>query len=734
MAYIKEELAQKIKMMMHRPEWIRNIGIVAHIHHGKTTLSDNLLAAAGMISNELAGKQLYLNFDEQEQARCLTINSANVSIVHPWEGKEYLINLIDTPGHVDFGGDVTRAMRAVDGAVVLVCAVEGVMAQTETVLRQALREKVKPTLFISKVDRAINELKLTPEMLQTRFKKIIEDVNELIRRMVPEEFAEKWFVNVNDGSVAFGSAYHNWALSVPYMVNTGVKFKDIIDLCSSGKQKELAAKARINDVVFDMVVKHLPNPLTAQKYRIPHIWKGNPESEIGKAMLATDKTGPLSFMITDITIDEHAGEIMTGRVFSGKILAGEEYYICGTNLKNKCHDVAVFMGPNRLMIPDGVVAGNIAAVTGLRNAMTGHTISSLKDMDAFEEIRHVSEPVVTVAIEAKQMKDLPKLVEVLRKVSKEDASLRVEINQETGENLLSGMGELHIEITTFRIINDHKVEVVVSKPIVVYRECVEGQGGPFEGKSPNKHNKFYLEVEPLEEKVVQAILNGDIPSDTKIKDEKVLAKKLQDLGWEKDESKSVVKIHGTNILLDMTKSIQNLHETMDLVIDGFVEATDKGPLAGERVRGLKVSLVDAKLHEDSIHRGPGQVIPAVRTSIYGAMCQANRVILEPIQKVTLNVPDDIVGNVNRELLQRRNEIQAIEQVGDLTTIITKAPVAAMFGFASSVRSASGGRVLWASENIGFRNIPPEMKMQVVAEIRTRRGLKPEPYDEAYYAS
>jgi elongation factor 2 len=734
MAYIKEELASKIKSMMHKPEWIRNIGIVAHIHHGKTTLSDNLLAAAGMISNELAGKQLYLNFDEQEQARCLTINSANVSIVHPWEGKEYLINLIDTPGHVDFGGDVTRAMRAVDGAVVLVCAVEGVMAQTETVLRQALREKVKPTLFISKVDRAINELKLTPEMLQTRFKRIIEDVNELIRRMVPDEFKETWFVNVNDGSVAFGSAYHNWALSVPYMVNTGVKFKDIIDLCSQSRQKELAAKARINDVVFDMVVKHLPNPLVAQKYRIPHIWRGPPDSEVGKAMLATDSKGPLSFMITDITIDEHAGEIATGRVFSGKILAGEEYFVSGTKYKNKCHDVAVFMGPNRLMTPDGVVAGNIAAVTGLRSAMVGQTISSQQDMDAFEEIRHVSEPVVTVAIEAKQMKDLPKLVEVLRKVSKEDASLRVEINQETGENLLSGMGELHIEITVFRIVNDHKVEVVVSKPIVVYRECVEHEGGPFEGKSPNKHNRFYLQVEPLAEAVVKAILDGEIPSDSKIKDQKALAKKLQDLGFDKEESKSVVNIHGTNIMLDMTKGIQNLHETMDLVIDGVKEALDRGPLTNEKVRGLKIMLTDAKLHEDTIHRGPAQVIPAARSSVYGAMCQAGRVLLEPIAKVTLNVPDDIVGNVNRELLQRRNEIQAIEQVGDLTTITTKAPVAAMFGFASSIRSASGGRVLWASENVGFQRVPPELIGQVVAEIRTRKGLKPEPYDEAYYAA
>ncbi len=183
-------MVERVKELMDKPTLIRNIGICAHIDHGKTTLSDNLLGGSGMISMDLAGKQLFMDFDEEEQARGITINAANVSMVHEVGGQEYLINLIDTPGHVDFGGDVTRAMRAVDGAVVVVDAVEGTMPQTETVLRQALRENVKPILFINKVDRLINELKIEKKDMPIRLGKVIDHVNKLVKGHGPRTLRE----------------------------------------------------------------------------------------------------------------------------------------------------------------------------------------------------------------------------------------------------------------------------------------------------------------------------------------------------------------------------------------------------------------------------------------------------------------------------------------------------------------------------------------------------------------
>ncbi|WP_297073103.1 elongation factor EF-2 [Thermococcus sp.] len=722
----REEMIAKIKELMTQPERIRNMGIAAHIDHGKTTLSDNLLAGAGMISEELAGKQLVLDFDEQEQARGITINAANVSMVHNYEGNDYLINLIDTPGHVDFGGDVTRAMRAIDGAIIVVDAVEGVMPQTETVLRQALREYVKPVLFINKVDRLIKELKLGPNEILNRFAKIITDVNRLIKRYAPEEFKNQWLVKVDDGSVAFGSAYYNWALSVPFMKKTGVTFKDIVELTNAGDLKTLRQKAPLHVVVLDMVVRHLPNPLEAQKYRIPHLWQGDINSEVGQAMLKCDPKGKMVMVVTKIIIDKHAGEVATGRVWSGTVKSGKEVYLINSKRKARIQQVGIYMGPERINM-DAVPAGNIVAVTGLRDAMAGETVAE-EPIEPFEALHYVSEPVVTVAIEAKNVKDLPRLIEALRQLAKEDPTLHVKIDEETGQHLLSGMGELHLEVKLVKLKEDWKIDVDVSPPIVVYRESVTKQSPIVEGKSPNKHNRFYITVEPMPDEIYEAIKEGIIP-EGRPKDPKAVAKKLAELGMDYEMAKGIVDVYNGNMFFDNTKGIQYLNEVMDLLVDGFHMAMDEGPLAKEPVMKVIVRLHDAKIHEDNVHRGPAQIYPAIRTAIHCAMMKAGPVLYEPYQKVIINVPYEYMGAVSREINQRRGQLIDMRQEGEVMIIIAEAPVAEMFGFAGAIRGATSGRALWSTEHAGFKRVPNELAQQIIRQIRQRKGLDPNPPTE-----
>ena len=720
----------KIKELMYQPTNIRNIGICAHIDHGKTTLSDNLLAGAGMISEELAGDQRFLDFDEQEQARGITIDAANVSMVHEYHDDEYLINLIDTPGHVDFGGDVTRAMRAVDGAVVVVCAVEGIMPQTETVLRQALREKVKPVLFINKVDRLINEVKLGPEELANKFIGIINEANKLISKMAPKDKKDEWLVKVDDGSVAFGSAYHNWAINIPMMQETGINFKDIIDYCNDENQKELAKKVPLADVLLGMVVEHLPSPEVSQQYRCPNIWDGDIESEAGQTMVNTSPDGPLAVMVTNVSVDKHAGEVATGRVYGGTVEQGTEVYLVGSQAKSRVQQVGVFFGPERVPT-EKVPAGNIVYITGAKGATAGETICSPENkIVEFEGIEHISEPVVTVAVEAKNTKDLPKLIEVLRQTAKEDPTIHVNINEETGEHLVSGMGELHLEVIGVRI-NNKGVDINTSEPIVVYRETVAGKtANPVEGKSPNKHNRLYLEVSPLDDSIFQALQNGDI-KEGKIKD-KEEAQKFIEHGLDKEEARRVWDVYNKSLFINMTRGIQYLDEIKELVIEGFESALEEGPVANEIAMGMKFTLVDAKLHEDAVHRGPAQILPAIRNAIKGGMMMADPTLLEPVQKVFINTPTDYMGSVTKEILNRRGQIVDMPTEGDMVNVEAKVPVAEMFGFAGEIRSATQGRCLWSTENSGFERLPRELQSQIIRQIRERKGLSPEPFGPDHY--
>lgn len=730
----EDNIAKAVEVMHIRPQ-IRNICIAAHIDHGKTTLSDNLIAGAGMMSEDLAGKARVLDFDDQEAARGITINAASASMVHSVEGTDYLINLIDTPGHVDFGGDVTRAMRAVDGCFILTCAVEGAMPQTETVVRQALKEKVKPVLFINKVDRLINELQVTPEDMQQRFMVQITKVNQLIKQFAPDEFKKPWQVSVADGTVAFGSAYHNWGITVPYMQKSGISFADIFAYCHEGNQKELAKRAPVHEVLLDMAVSQLPNPVQAQQYRIPNIWTGDLESVEGKAMMTCDPEGPLAMMITKIWMDPHAGEVAVGRLYSGSINHGQTVWALGASKAERVQQVSMMVGSDRISVPM-VVAGNIAAVTGIRSAAAGVTVTSDKDMIPYEEIRHYSEPVVTVAVEPISMQDLPKFIDALRTLAKADASLKVTTNQETGEALLAGMGELHLEITTYRIEEEQKIKIKVSEPIVVYREAINGNnvGHPFEGKSPNRHNRFYIEVEMLPQNVIDALRAGQFREGTiRTKDAKEIGFQFADLGMDKDMMRKGYAINGTNVFINGTKGIQGLHETRELLIEGFNEVCKAGPLAGEPAMGMLVRLTDAKLHEDAIHRGPAQTIPAMRSAMRGAMVRAGTSIMEPMQKIHISVPNDWLGGVTREVTTRRGVIEDMPSDGDVTTVIGTMPVAETFGFSNDIRAASQGRAIWNTENSGFEELPRMLLEKIVGEIRTRKGMKPEVPGESYYA-
>ncbi len=714
-----EKMVDKVTRLMRDQNRIRNIAIAAHIDHGKTTFSDNLLAGAGMMSQELAGKQLVLDFHEDEQARGITIDAANVSMVHELEGGEFLINLIDTPGHVDFSGDVTRAMRAVDGCIVLCCAVEGVMPQTETVLRQALKERVKPVLFINKVDRLIKELQLTPEAMQQRFIKIIAHVNKLIMDIAEKGYGEKWQVNVQDGSVAFGSAFHNWALSWLYMQKHGITFKDVIQAYESGDYKPLAKKAPLHKVVLNMVVKHHPNPFQAQAYRIPKLWRGEAESEEGRSLMTCNPDGPLFFCITKIVVDLQAGEISAGRLFSGTMRKGLDVYLNRMKQKSRIQQVYIYNGAKREIV-DNVPAGNIIGVGGVKS-YPGETVS-LTETTPLEAITHIFEPVVTNAIKAKNPADLPKLIEILRQVIKEDPTIKIEINEETGEHLMHGMGELHLDVIQNRIRTEKHLDITASQPIVVYRESLLKKSQECMGKSPNKHNHLFFIVEPLSDETFYAIKKGDIPDGRIKKKDLAIRDKLVELGMETKEADKVKDVYNGNLFVDGTRGIVHIGEILDMVLDMFEDVMHGGPLAKEPCIRMKVTLTDCKLHEDAIHRGPAQIYPAVREGIRVAIMTASPVMFEPLQIQLIEAPISYMGEISKIVGNKRGQLIEMNQEGDLVSIKAKIPVAEMFGWTSDLRSATEGRGSSSLVDQMFERMPGELQPRVIQQVVQRKGL------------
>ncbi|MBM3904434.1 MAG: elongation factor EF-2 [Thaumarchaeota archaeon] len=720
---MKYKATEQILKIIKNKENIRNFGVIAHVDHGKTTMSDNLLGYAGIISPQAAGRALALDSMKLEQDRQMTIVQANVTLLFEKDSKEYVVNMIDTPGHIDFTGRVTRSLRAIDGAVVVSDSVEGIMTQTETVTRQALEERVRPVLYINKIDRLIKELRLTPDKMQEWLANIVSTFNGLIDTYAEPEYKEKWKVSIQDGSVSFGSAKDRWGFNIDVMKEKGISFKDIYAAYQDGANvDDLAKKAPLAEAVLGMVVKHHPPPHVAQKYRIPKIWKGDLESNIGKAILNCDDNGPAVMMIVNMAMDPAAGPVAIGRLFSGTLKDGMPVHLIDTKREGKIQSVNFFMGNQREMVGE-LGAGNIPALLGLTEARAGQTLSTVKDVAIFEGIKYVSEPVVQIAVEAKYPKDLPKLVEALRRITIEDPNLVVKINEESGETVIAGMGVLHLEIAT-SLIADAGVQIVTSQPLINYRETIQNESEVVMSKSPNRHNKIFMKVEPLEPEIADMIRAGQL---SEMKDKKEMENLLKSKGWDTDTAKRVMRFDSRgNIMINGTKGVQFIQESSDSILSGFDEVMKEGPLAREQVRNCKFTFTHFVPHEDTAHRGLSQLSPASRRACMAAMLKANPILLEPMLGIEVRVPQDMIGNVATVLSGKRGKVLDMQQKGVTSIITGEIPASETFDISEVMRGQTAGKAMWNTHFKAWTPMPKSIQANLIADTRKRKGLSPEP--------
>jgi len=821
----------QMRVIMDRKWNIRNMSVIAHVDHGKSTLSDSLVAAAGIIAIADAGNTRILDTRQDEKERGITIKSTGISLYfnlpekYPLpenaEGREFLINLIDSPGHVDFSSEVTAALRVTDGGLVVVDMVEGVCVQTETVLRQALAERIRPVLTINKVDRGYLELFLAPEDLYQNFVKVIENTNVIIATYKDELLGE-CTVFPEQGSVAFSSGYQGWAFTLTkfahiYSQKFGVDVKKMVErlwgdnyfdaetkkwigknvsasgkpllrafckfilepignvfsACMSDDREKLDKYLKVvgvtlsseessftqkklikcimqkwlpaDEALLEMICLKLPSPARAQKYRVENLYTGPMDDVTANAIRECDPKGPLCMYVSKmVPTPDNSRFFAFGRVFSGTIQAGMKVRILGPNYEfggkedifYKAVQRTVIMMGRKIEPVESVPCGNTCALVGVDQfiSKTG-TITTDETSHPMKSMKFSVSPVVRVAVQCKNPADLPKLVEGLKRLSKSDPLVQTSI-EESGEHIVAGAGELHLEICMKDLQEEFMggAELIISEPVVSFRETVITESSQVcLSKSPNKHNRLYVVAKPFEEGLAEAIDNQTI---TSREDPKVRGRKLADnFGWDVTEARKIwafgPNTDGPNVLVDCTKGVQYLNEIKDSCVAALQWVTKDGVLASENMRGIRFNLMDVVLHADAIHRGGGQIIPTARRVFYAAQLTAQPRLMEPIFLVEIQTPQTAVGGIYSVMNRRRGQIlEEIQRPGTpLTTVKCYLPVAESFGFTSDLRQATGGqafpqcvfdhwKILTADP---FEN--GSKAKQIIEDARKRKGLE-----------
>jgi elongation factor 2 len=719
----------EILNLMEMTKNIRNTALAGHIDHGKTTLSDSLLSEAGFLSPELAGEARALDYLEEEQQRGITMKSANISLYYEKsleDHEPFLINLVDTPGHLDFSGKVTRALRLIDGVVIVVDAVEEIITQSETVIRQALQEGVKPVLFINKVDRLIRELKLSDDDIKRKYTRIIKSFNKLIERYADHRFKKKWKVSPLSGNVAFGSALHRWGFTLNLLEKSELKFKDIRErynkeTYTKESYADLSLYFPIHKAILEMVVDHLPNPIEAQKYRIGKIWDGDLNSDLGKAMVNCDPDGPLIICLSKVQADKH-GLIATGRIFSGSCNKKNETFLLNENDYETIQRIAIFMGQRREQV-DRIPVGNIVAIEGLKLIRSGETIISsnhIGSMVPFESVKYVTTPVVTVSIEPEYLRDLDKMKELIENLLIEDPNLKFEINDESGEFLLSGVGPLHLEVTANEI-GKRGVNVSISEPRSVFKESCRYNSSLISAISSDGKNKLKLRVERLDSKTVKFFQNIDYKT---IKPISVLREVLKkETGLNKEEvEKFWVCDEDQNMLFYLAGD--ELDESFKRVI---IEIMDNihlnGPLCGEKLTELKIIIeelvIDTSLHENEFTGLSTMFYEAIKKGL----AEAELILLEPIYHTIIQLPPDNIKNTLSLLSKYSAKIKSIDQEKEYQAIIEiLLSVRNSIKFAEDIRSSTSGKAFWQNEFYAFMEVPKHESPKIVQDLKFLKGL------------
>lgn len=722
---VRVKNAEEIRdMIKHHPMDLRRVfTIAAHIDHGKTTTSDFLLRRAGLMSDADAGKKVMMDSDEEEQERGITIFTSVVLLNYDYDDKQYLFEINDTPGHISFTGEVSRALRGSDGVILLVDALEGVMTQTETNIRLSIGEMCKPVLFINKVDRLISELRLAPKDVFSKIDSIIAQVNRLIRIAAPKELAKEWQVSFVNDSVSVGSAKDGWAFNMSTLKRLEIRPQVVFEKYAEDNKEWLKTELPLEDPLLEMVIKHLPNPVEGQKLKIPHIWSGDLESETGKSLIECNPNGPLLGMITKIFIDPKSKRpTLIGRVFSGTLRNSDILYLVGKKAKVKIKRLGV-MEITDILDVDEVPAGNLFAIYGFI-CPAGETFvldGEQEKITVFEEISYVAEPVVSRTIKPKDPKDIAKLGEVVSKWIMADPTAAFRHDEESKTYVLSGIDPLQIEILVTRI--REQVDIEVSDPIVVYRELPTTRGVDVHAKSPNGHNRILIHVEPLDKKAIALFKSGKVNMD---QDRRTRAQILQEeAGWEAKVARRIWTISETNVLIDASTGVQRLDNIKQYIIQVFMDFCNGATLAKEPLMGSKYIITDATVHVDPAHTGFTEIFQMALAGYHTTFLTSDPHILEPMLMIDIKVPSDYVGNMSKVITQHRGIIQEMTQDGEHTLIKGKIPTAETIDLADEIRSNSSGRAFFGYQFLGFEPVPKNLEKELIQSIRERKELPPD---------